>query len=105
VFVRSAVVDRHGAHVGHRNTWGDAIYVVLDGASEAAACALDLQEAHAVIDLPAAGLPEHLALRLGGHLGPVFPVRDPVLGSERSWGRTSAARRASNRSPRRAPCS
>ena len=30
-------------------------------------------------DLEAEGLPEHLALRLGCHLGPVFPTRDPVL--------------------------
>ena len=33
----------------------------------------------AAIDLQAAGLPPHLALRLGGHLGPVFPTYDPVL--------------------------
>jgi adenylate cyclase len=26
-----------------------------------------------------AGLAQHLALRLGAHVGPVFPTRDPVL--------------------------
>src|SRR5262249_49748029 len=30
-------------------------------------------------DLLAAGLPPHLSLRLGAHVGPVFPVRDPIL--------------------------
>jgi class 3 adenylate cyclase len=44
----------------------------------AADCALRLQEAMASIDLPAAGLPEHLALRLGAHVGPVLPSFDPV---------------------------
>jgi hypothetical protein len=36
------------------------------------------------VDLTAAGLPLHLALRLGGHLGPIFELRDPVL-DERSF--------------------
>ena len=66
--------------IEHRNTWGDALYLVLDDIVAAAACALELQEAMAAVDLDAAGLPEHLALRMGGHLGPVFPTLDPVLG-------------------------
>ena len=33
------------------------------------------------IDLEAAELPTHLALRLSGHIGPVFPIVDPVLGT------------------------
>ena len=34
----------------------------------------------ASLDLASAGLPEHLALRLGAHLGPVLPSFDPVRG-------------------------
>jgi Adenylate and Guanylate cyclase catalytic domain len=75
----AAVLDRHSEEVWHRNTWGDAVYVVLSGAPAAAACALDLQDAMATVDLQSRALPAHLALRLGGHLGPVFPTRDPVL--------------------------
>ena len=60
------------------NTWGDALHVVLDDAVAAASCALGLQEAMSSIDLREAGLPEHLALRLGAHLGPVLPSFDPV---------------------------
>ena len=75
----AAVLDRHAAEILHRNTWGDAVYVVLRDVNRAAACALELQEAMSAIDLAAARLPEHLALRLGGHLGPVFPISDPVL--------------------------
>jgi Tetratricopeptide Repeats-Sensor len=73
------VLARHEDEIWHRNTWGDAVYVVLTDAVCAAACALELQEAVTAIDLPSVGLPEHLALRLGGHLGPVFPIHDPVV--------------------------
>ncbi len=72
------VLARHEPDVLSRNTWGDAIHVVLSGAAAGARCALDLQDAIAAIDLEADGLPDHLALRLGGHLGPVFPTLDPV---------------------------
>lgn len=74
------VLARHREQIAQRNTWGDAVYVVLNDAATAAEFALDLQAAIAAIDLDAEGLPEHLALRLGCHLGPVFPTRDPVLG-------------------------
>lgn len=73
-----AVLDRHAADICHRNSWGDGIYVVLRDAAGAAACALELQAAMGEVDLGAAGLPEHLALRLGAHVGPVFEVADPI---------------------------
>jgi class 3 adenylate cyclase len=72
-------LDRYDDAVQHRNTWGDALFVVLDDAPSAAACALDLQSAMTSLDLEAEGLPGHLALRLGAHIGPVFPTHDPVL--------------------------
>jgi Tetratricopeptide Repeats-Sensor/Adenylate and Guanylate cyclase catalytic domain len=73
------VVSEHSDQVAQRNTWGDAVYVILNDAAAAAEFALDLQAAIAAIDFEAEGLPEHLALRLGCHLGPVFTTRDPVL--------------------------
>jgi hypothetical protein len=73
-----AVLDCYRAHICHRNSWGDGIYVVLTDAAAAAACALDLQAAMAGVDLEAASLPADLALRLGGHVGPVFALHDPV---------------------------
>jgi class 3 adenylate cyclase len=73
------VLRAHRDHVLYRNTWGDAVYVVLTDVAWAADCALDLQEGMAAIELESEGLPEHLALRLGGHVGPVFQTRDPVL--------------------------
>jgi class 3 adenylate cyclase len=73
-------VNRHDEDVWYRNTWGDAVFVVLSDAAVAAACALDLQDAMEAIDLAAEGLPSHLSLRLGGHIGPVFPSYDAVRG-------------------------
>ena len=73
------VLERHGDAISYRNTWGDAVYVVLTDVVSAAACALELQEAMTAIDLDACRLPGHLALRLGAHVGPIFPIRDPVL--------------------------
>ena len=82
----AAALRRHDDEVGYRNTWGDAVYVVLSDAFAAARCALDLQEAMTSIDLEAEGLPTHLALRIGGHVGPVFPTHDPVLDADAFMG-------------------
>jgi class 3 adenylate cyclase len=72
------VTRRHERHITFINTWGDGIFVVFRNAGRAAACALDLQDSMSAIDLNAAGLPEMLKLRLGGHLGPVYELDDPI---------------------------
>jgi class 3 adenylate cyclase len=73
------VLDHHRAVVEYSNTWGDALYAVITDAVSAASCALDLQDAIDRLDPEAVGLPADLALRLGGHVGPIFPVNDPIL--------------------------
>ena len=78
----ATVLERHGEEVQFRNTWGDAVYVVLSDTFAAARCALELQEATTAIDLEAEGLPSDLALRIGAHVGPVFPTHDPVLDAD-----------------------
>jgi len=75
----SKVIDRYGSDVLLANTWGDGVYLVFDDAGKAARCALDLQTAMAGIDLANSGLPNHLALRIGGHLGPVYTGQDPII--------------------------
>ncbi len=74
------VLHRYEDRVRWRNTWGDGVAVMLSDVASAAGCALALQDAVAALDLQSHGLPTHLALRLGGHVGPVLPVYDPVLG-------------------------
>jgi class 3 adenylate cyclase len=65
-------------HLLYRNTWGDALYLVFGDVSQAATCALELQRAMGAIDLAEARLPADLSLRLGAHVGPAFPIVDPV---------------------------
>src|SRR5207302_11052311 len=78
----------------YRNSLGDAIVVVLTDVRAAAACALSIQEAIGELDCAGVDLPEDLGLRMGGHVGPVMTLMDPVRNHTASWGRelTRAAR-------------
>ena len=82
----AAVVNRYRKDILLANTWGDGLFLVFDDAGKAADCALDLQHAIAGLDLAAAGLPGDMALRLGGHLGPVYHARDPILERDNFFG-------------------
>jgi class 3 adenylate cyclase len=88
------VLDRNPECFEFVNTWGDGLYVVSKDASQAARLALELQEEMELLDLKAAGLPDDMALRVGGHLGPVFLGVDPVLKRDNFFGAhvTRAAR-------------
>jgi class 3 adenylate cyclase len=80
------VTRRHERHITFINTWGDGIFVVFRNADRAAACALDMQDGMSAVDLKAAGLPETLKLRLGGHLGPVYELDDPITDRPNYYG-------------------
>ncbi len=73
------MLDRAGQRMAFANSWGDAFFAVFDDASSAARCALDMQDEISRIDFGAAGLPGVMELRIGGHLGPVHRVEDPIL--------------------------
>ncbi len=77
----AGVLARYGADVEYRNTWGDALFAVISNVPAAARCALEIQEAMATVDLEALGLPDQLAFRLSGHVGPVIVHDDPIVGS------------------------
>jgi class 3 adenylate cyclase/tetratricopeptide (TPR) repeat protein len=80
------VVDSYGDAVSFANTWGDGLFLVFEDPAQAARCALDLQLAVGRIDLAKAGLPSHIAMRIGGHLGPAYAAMDPVLLRENYFG-------------------
>lgn len=82
----SARVERLGHHVKHQNTWGDGLFLVLDSVDAAAELALSMQACFREIDLRTVGLPEFLALRIGGHYGPVHELDDPVMGQPGVFG-------------------
>jgi len=70
------VVENHAGDVSYRNTWGDALYAVVNSASAAAAIALDLQDMLAEVDYTAMGLTAEPHMRVGAHYGPVFRWRE-----------------------------
>jgi class 3 adenylate cyclase len=76
----AACLDAHTHAVLDRNSWGDGVYAVFAGASEAADCALDIQEACALLDRERLGVPADTTLRVSAHVGPVFPFMDPIRG-------------------------
>jgi class 3 adenylate cyclase len=78
------VLSRFGDHVEFRNTWGDAIYAVIDTPPTAAALALALQAR--LTELPAALTPpgDVAGMRIGLHYGPVWVGTDRITGN-RVW--------------------
>jgi class 3 adenylate cyclase len=80
------VLSRYDDAIDYRNTWGDALYAVTHDPNAAAACAMDLQQTMKGIHLTRHKLPDHLALRLGAHIGPVFPTQDPLIGGDAFMG-------------------
>ena len=78
------VLNRFGDHVEFRNTWGDAIYAVIDRPQTAASLALALQARLA--DLPPELTPpgDIAGMRIGLHYGPVWVGTDRVTGN-RLW--------------------
>jgi hypothetical protein len=73
------VIGRNRVDILFANTWGDGLFLVFDDAGKAAACALEMQEALGQIDLTVNGLPAHMGLRVGLHLGPIYAAHDPIL--------------------------
>lgn len=80
------VLGENETHVRYRNTWGDALFAVIDHPLAAARIALALQERLAV-------LPEELVppggeagMRIGLHYGPIWVGRDNVVGGAQFFG-------------------
>nr|WP_322095849.1 adenylate/guanylate cyclase domain-containing protein [Paramagnetospirillum magneticum] len=69
------------------NTWGDAIFAVMDKASPMAEYAQTLQEMVLKADEELADrLPHPLNLRISLHAGPVFQAVDPICGRQNFYG-------------------
>jgi class 3 adenylate cyclase len=79
-------IETHRSRVLSINTWGDGMFLVFRRTREAAECALDLQVAMQALAADRGTFAEPLALRLGGHLGPVFETEDPLLLKQNFFG-------------------
>jgi len=71
-------LQRHAASVLHKNTWGDALYVVFADALAGAEAALDLCDAFQHVDPRKLGLHQGAAMRIALHFGPTYSDIDPV---------------------------
>ncbi|HUQ12958.1 MAG TPA: adenylate/guanylate cyclase domain-containing protein [Novosphingobium sp.] len=81
-----AVLDEFAEHVEFRNTWGDALYAIVDEPRIAARVALALQRR--LDDLPAALSPpgSSAGMRIGLHYGPIWRGADRVTGAALWYG-------------------
>lgn len=79
------VVERFSDAVLCKNTWGDALYLVVEGAAIAAELALCLQEEIGKIDLVALG-PDASGMRVALHYGTMYRANDPVTGQTNFFG-------------------
>ncbi|MEO0675754.1 MAG: adenylate/guanylate cyclase domain-containing protein [Pseudomonadota bacterium] len=80
------IINTHKILPVHRASWGDGIFLVYESVQHAAEIALRMQEAFQTFDLTAYGLPETLALRIGGHYAPASFQQDPITGRPSVYG-------------------
>ena len=76
----ASVLDQHGERVRSRNSWGDAVFAVVDDVAAAAEIVLSLHRALASIGT-------RFTLRIGAHFGPVFETLDPITSRTTFYGR------------------
>ncbi len=80
------ILDDFGDAVLFRNTWGDAVYAIIDDPATAARIALAMQERLDILP-PGLGLDGQKAgMRTGIHFGPIYRGVDPIVGNELWYG-------------------
>ncbi|MBF0236100.1 MAG: DUF4071 domain-containing protein [SAR324 cluster bacterium] len=68
------------------NTWGDAIFAVMDTAESLAHYATALNESVCNTDWSVYGMPTTMNIRIALHVGPVFKGWDPLIGRTNYYG-------------------
>jgi hypothetical protein len=79
------VISQAGERVLARNSWGDALFLVLPDACAAAELAMALRNELAKIDARELGL-DRAGVRIALHLGPMYHAVDPVTGMANFFG-------------------
>jgi class 3 adenylate cyclase len=80
------IFNKHSGEILFANTWGDAIYLVMDSVSSAARVSLELTRIFSDKELAELGLPEDLGLRVATHVGPIFEGYNPLTGKKEYFG-------------------
>ena len=83
------IFNKHYWEILFANTWGDAIYLVMDSVSSAAQVSLELTRIFSDQELAELGLPEDLGLRVATHVGPIFEGYNPLTQKKSISGRMS----------------
>jgi len=76
----------HLEHIHYVNTWGDAIFMVVDTAPAAAQIALELAQLFPEKDIKELNLPGNLGFRVAAHIGPIFETSNLVTGQKEFFG-------------------
>ena len=92
------VLDGFGDAVLARQTWGDAVHVVMRDVASAARCALQWQDSLDATRERSPVLAAVRGLRISGHVGPVHPGRDRIRDEAAYFG--AAVVRAARIEPR-----
>ena len=82
----ATVLDRHAKDILTRNSWGDAIYVVITSPARAAEIALEIQSELDPELLQTIGLPAEGGMRISLHHGPIFEHFDAVQSARTFYG-------------------
>ncbi|MDH5763153.1 MAG: TRAFs-binding domain-containing protein [Nitrospinota bacterium] len=80
------IFNDHSGEILFANTWGDAIYLVIDSVSSAARVSLELTRIFSEEDLAELELPEDLGLRVAAHVGPIFEGYNPLTRKKEYFG-------------------
>lgn len=78
--IQRDVLSRYDRDIVLKNTWGDAVHVVMDDVVKAGKLALDLRDWMSNFDWESTGLSVRPRLRIALHAGVVSHVHDPVTG-------------------------
>ncbi|MGV7222455.1 MAG: tetratricopeptide repeat-containing protein [Nitrospinales bacterium] len=82
----NAIAGKNSNEILYVNTWGDAIFMVVNSVSAAAKISLGLANIFPPSQLDTIGLPKNLGLRVAAHIGPIFETSNPVTGQIEYFG-------------------
>ena len=80
------IFNTHKSDMLFSNTWGDAIYLVMDSASSAARISLDMIQIFNDKEFVKLDLPEEMGFRIAAHIGPVFEGYNPLIRKNEFFG-------------------
>ena len=81
-----AILERRADRICGRNTWGDALFAVVEDAPAAAEIAIEIRDGLRDADFADVELAAGEGMRIGIHFGPVYEEGDPVTGATTHYG-------------------